>query len=152
MGELTEYLKRVTQFISEEIKSESRSIAADQLNLATEKLDVIAEGLRETAEKLREKKSFSLANIMEMGSESIMRLSVNFRVTNPEKLLSSVKDFARREPGLFLGAAVVGGFLLGQIFSSPAESKSGIQEFRAGKESSLEYRPGRDEEEYYVPH
>lgn len=152
MEEAAEYIRKATQFISEEIKSESRSIAADQLNLASKKLDVFAEGFREAAGKLRKKDSYSLANIMEMGSESIMNLSGNLRAASPEKLISDMKNFARRQPGTFLAAAMVGGFLLGQMFSSRGGSKDKVDEFRPRKDSSFEYVPGNDEEEYYVPH
>jgi hypothetical protein len=82
----------------------------------------------------------------------MMRLSGNFRVTSPEKLIGDMKDFARRQPVIFLSAAVVGGFLLGQLFSSPGGQKGTVQEFRSRKDSSIEYRPGKDEEDYYVPH
>jgi ElaB/YqjD/DUF883 family membrane-anchored ribosome-binding protein len=151
-GNVSKYFKKVARFISEEIKSESRSIADEQLKQATGKLDSIVEGLREAAGKFRERQNNSLADIVDMGSESITRLSDNIRSTSPEKLVDDVKDFAHRQPGVFLGAAVVGGFLLGQIFSTPRESSGTAEQLPSRKESSIEYMPGNDEEEYYVPH
>jgi hypothetical protein len=150
--EFAEYSRKVAQFISQGIKSESRSIAAGQLSLASSKLDAVAEALREAADKLREKRSHSLASVMEIGSESAMRLSDGLRGTSPEMIIDEVEDFARNKPGIFLGSAVFAGILLGQLFFSVDERSGKVQEFHPRKESSIEYRPANDEGEYYVPH
>lgn len=137
MDKLAEYFKKATRFISAEIKSESRSIAARQLNLTSRKLDTFAEALREAAGKLREKHSYSLADIMEICSESMMRLSNNVRVTRPGTIVGEIEDFARNKPGVFLGAAFVAGIFLGQLFSSPGEQDETVLEIQSRKESSI---------------
>jgi hypothetical protein len=144
---LTEYSRKISQSISKEIKSESHSIAVAQLDLTSRKLDVLAEGLREAAGKLREKHGYSLANVMEMGSESVMRLSNSLRVTTPEEILKEVEGFARNRPVIFLGSTVVAGILLGQLFSSAGEGAAD-----SSGEAAIEYKPGDNEEEYYGPH
>ena len=122
----------------QEIKSGSRSIAVERLALTSRQLDALAEALREAAGKLREKQSYSLAGIIEMGSESAMRVSNKLRESSPETITGAVEDFARRRPGVFLGAAVVTGILLGQLFSSSGEQQGTVQEFHPRKETSLQ--------------
>ncbi len=150
--ELAEYSRKVTQSISREIKSKSRSIAAGQLSQTSRKLDTLAEALREAADKLREDHSYSLATIMEAGSENVMRLGNNLRGTSPEMIIGEVEDFARNQPMIFFGSAVVAGILLRQLFASPGEGDGAVQEVHPKKESSIEYKPGHDEGEYYAPH
>lgn len=149
MKGVADYSRRVGWLLLQEIKSESRSIAIGQLNVATRKLDNFSEALREAAGKLREKHSYTLADVMETGSEGMMRVSDSLRGSSPEKIIDEVKDFARRRPGIFLGAVVAAGIVLGQLFASPREREGRVQEVGARRESSIEYRPGRDEEEYY---
>jgi len=147
-----EYSRKVTEFLSDEIKSDSRSIAAGQLKQASRKLDTLAEALREAEGKLREKQSNSLAGIFEICSESVMRLSDNLRASNPDTIIGEVEDFARHQPGIFLGAAVVAGLLVGQLILSPGERAENLQEVHPRKESSIKYNPGTDEEAYYERH
>ena len=95
MKEVIEYSRKVTEFLSNEIKSESRFIAVEQLQQASRKLDTFAEALREAAGKLREKQSYSLADVFENCSESVMRLSNNLRASNPDRIIGEMEDFAR---------------------------------------------------------
>ncbi len=152
MKEIIEYSRKVTEFLSNEIKSESRSIAVERLQHASRKLDTFAEALREAAGKLREKQSYSLADVFENCSESVMRLSNKLRESNPDRIIGEMEDFACRQPGIFLGAAVVAGILLGQLFSPSGRREGNLQEIHPRKESSIEYKPGKDEEGYYERH
>ena len=152
MNELLEFSKKAALSLFQDIKSGSRSIAAEQLNQASKKLDTLAEALKEAVEKLRESQINSLADMTEAGSESVTRLADNLRASSPERIISEVEDFARDRPGVFLGIAVVAGLLLGQLFSSPGGGDDITNEFQSRKESSIEYRPGKDEEEYYERH
>ncbi len=149
---LLEYPRKVTGLLFQEIKSESRAVAVEQLALTSRKLDIFAEALREAAGKLREKQSYSLANIIEIGSENVMRVSNKLRVSSPETITGELQSFARRKPGIFLGAAVVTGILLGQLIPTSGEQQGAFQEFHPRKETSIEYTPGRDEEGYYERH
>ncbi len=150
--EVAEYSRKVRQAITNEIKAESRSFATEQLNLTTSKLDNFADALREAAGKLREKNSNSLADIIEIGSKTMIQLSNSIKETSPETMIGKVEDFAHNRPGIFLGSAVVAGIFIGQLFSFRGEREGTAQEFNSRKESSIEYSPGTDEGEYYVPH
>ena len=126
--------------------------AAEQFNLTSHKLGTLAEALREAAGKLREKQSYSLADIAETGSEKIMDLSNFFGGRDQERIFGHMEEFARNRPGFFFGAAMVAGFLLGQLFSSPEEREGAVQTIHSRRESSIEYRPGKDEEGYNERH
>jgi hypothetical protein len=149
--ELLEYSREAVSVVFREIKSESRSIASERLNLASAKLDTLAEVLGESAAKLRTEQSDSLADIFEVASNSIGRLSKNVRETNPEKIADEAAEFARRQPAIFLSSAVVAGILLGQIFSSP-DGRQSDREFLPGRESSFESMPEDDKEEHLARH
>lgn len=149
-----EYPRKVTRLLLQEIRTELRSIAIGRLAIASTRLDTFAEALREATGKLREKQSYSLANIIENSSESAMRLSNKLRASTPETIAAEVEDFARRQPGVFLGAAMVTGILLGQLFSPSGEQpqQGTAQEFHPRRETSIEYMPEKDEEGYYERH
>jgi hypothetical protein len=152
IGEVAEFARQVARFLREQIESESLVIATEQLDMASDKLDTLAEVLEEAVDKLREKQDDSLAGIMEIGSKSIMRLSGNLRKTSPDKIIGEMEDFARNKPGIFLGAAVAAGILLGRVFSTPGGRSGIIRRFHPGRESPIEYRRGRGKGEYHGPH
>ncbi len=149
-NQISELSKSIVEMLFKRIKTEARSVAAEQLDLASTKLESFAEVLGETASNLRMRQNQALADLIESGTESISHVSDYLRKASPEKVIGGIEDFARNRPGTFLGAALVSGFLLGQLFSNTL--KSTVHEVKSKRESSIEYSPGKDEEEYYVPH
>lgn len=150
--EVLGYSEKLAWFLSQEIKSESRSIASERLKLASRRLDAFAGALGEAVERLRAKQSDSLADIVEAGSKNMMRLSRKLGYSNLEEIIADVENFARRQPGTFWGAAMLSGFLVGQMFSSLDRREEAAPECRTQKESSIEYRPESDEEGYHERH
>ena len=145
-----EYSREAASAFFQWIKSESRSIAANQLTLATGETDNFAEALMEAAQKLREQ-YHSPADLIETGSKGVMRLSKKIRETSPQKIAEEMAEIARRQPGIFLGTAVITGILLGQLLSPP-NGREKFRELFQEPESLVEYSAGMDEEEFHEPH
>jgi len=151
LKEVLDYSMKVFRSLSKEIKAESSSMILEQLGRATERLDNLAEALRGAAGKLREKNSFVLAKSLEIGSQKVMRLSNNFRTSDSERVLSELQDFARQQPGIFLGASVLTGFFIAQLVFSFGKQKSDAEGF-GSKGAVIGYSPMEEERNFYERH
>jgi ElaB/YqjD/DUF883 family membrane-anchored ribosome-binding protein len=122
-----------------------------QLTLAAGKMETFAQALTEAADKLREQQP-SVADLITTGSKGMTRLSKNLRETDPEKMADEAAELARRQPGIFLGTAIVMGFLLGQLFSPSNGRNDVVREFISEREPLVGYTGGVDEEQSHEPH
>ena len=78
----------------------------------------VADTLRQTARGFEEHDDRMLAGYASQAADSIGRFADSIRTSNMENVVSQVEDFARRQPGLFLGATVAAGFMLARFLKS----------------------------------
>lgn len=71
----------------------------------------VAGALRSAAQELDGRQKTSAARMVERAADGLERLSGTLRSKDLESMVSEAERFARREPALFLGAAVAAGFL-----------------------------------------
>ena len=142
--DIEDYFKRVGRNLSKELRSESRSFAVEQLHSLSGKLEDVAGVLIETAKQLREKRSNSIADLVEAGSDGLTRVSRDLLRENAERIVDRVESFVRNQPVIFLGAVAAAAAVIWQL-SSSADRKTDD-----GEMTSIEYPPG--EEERYGRH
>jgi hypothetical protein len=95
--------ERVADNVREQVHAQS-SRAADGAQHA-------ADAARQAAEKLRGQEAW-MAGLVEQGADRLADLAQTLRNGDPRTMLAQVEDFARRQPVLFTGAAMVLGFAL----------------------------------------
>lgn len=151
MHEAAEYSRTATRRITTELKAQSRSIIKEQRDRIADSLDIMAEAMKGAGEKLREQRNRSLADAADAGAKAVEDVSGFLKENDPGKLVEQVEGFARRQPALFIGAALAAGIILGQLISSPGKPRGSVRVLGQGGES-VEYEPARDEEKYYGRH
>lgn len=151
MHEAAEYSRTAARRITTELKAQSRSIIKEQRDRITGSLDILAEAIKDAGEKLREQRSRSLADATDAGAKTIEDVSGFIKENNPGKIVEQVESFARRQPALFIGAALAAGIILGQLISSPGKPRGSVRVLGQGGDS-IEHEPARDEEKYHGRH
>lgn len=81
----------------------------------------VAGALRSAAQELDGRQKGSAARMVERAADGLERLSGTLRSKDLESMVSEAERFARREPALFLGAAVAAGFLAVRFLRSSSE-------------------------------
>ncbi len=151
MHEATEYSRTAASRITTELKAQSRSIINEQRDRIAGSLDILAEAIKGAGERLRDQRSRSLADAADAGAKTIEDVSCFLRENDPGRIVKQVEGFAKRQPALFIGAALAAGIILGQLISSPGKPRGSVRVLGQGGDS-IEYEPARDEEKYYGRH
>jgi hypothetical protein len=97
--------------ISERIADDVGAQVQAQRSRAAESAQHAADAARQAADKLREQEAW-MAGLIEQGADRLAGLAQTLRDKDPRTLLADVEEFARRQPMLFTGAAMVLGFAL----------------------------------------
>lgn len=98
-----------------QVEDKAKEQLADQKSRATEQLGGIQEALKQTTETLRDNGQEPVANAVEQAAGQVERLNSYLQNRSVGDLLSDAEQFARREPGLFLGAAALIGLAAGRF-------------------------------------
>ncbi len=96
-----------------------------QKDRMTEALDDAASRVRRAGEPLREEPYAPLAEYTEGAASRLERFASELRARDVEELAHEVGEFARRRPGIFVGASLAAGILAARFLkSSTGESGS----------------------------
>lgn len=130
--------------------------ATNQLELgksrAVEGLGSVATALRKTGESLREEDNDMLTGVLDSAAKSVDSVSGYIKDKSFTDVLVDMKDFARREPALFLGGALVVGLLGGRFLkSSTPAPKSGPSQRGNGNGSKATGGRGTSERNGQLP-
>ena len=107
---------RVTDDVSAQMQKQSAR-AADSAQHA-------ADAARQAAESLRGQEAW-MAGLVEQGADRLAGFAQTLREKDLRSLLADMEDFARRQPMLFTGAAMVLGFALTRAAGMTAKSTAG---------------------------
>lgn len=130
--EMADQMRHEAHRLTEEAKSRGRSLLDGQKNAAAAEIEGMANALRTTAQQLSEQEQPSTAHYVYRASETLVRMADTLRDRDFGALIRQTEDFARHQPGIFLGGAVATGFLLSRFLKSSAER------------SKAEYRPATE--------
>jgi hypothetical protein len=107
-----------------------RSALAEQQQAAAAGVGDLAGALRSAAHELDSERKASVARVVGRAADGLERLAATLRSKDLDTMVSDAQTFARREPALFLGAAVAAGFLAVRFL------KSGSEQHAAGAASA----------------
>jgi hypothetical protein len=81
----------------------------------SERLQGIARAFRETSDRLRDEDDAAAARVAEVAARGVENVAGYLHNHDVREMVREAEDFARRHPSLFIGAAIVGGFLAGRF-------------------------------------
>lgn len=113
--------KRAASDVLDEASEKVRSVVDQQRRSAAEEIADIAHALRSGADDLEAHDKAYIARHVDAVAGGIDRIAGNLRDQDLGALLGQVQDFARRQPGLFLGGMFATGFALARFVKSSAE-------------------------------
>lgn len=105
-----------------DLAHQAREQVTDQLDSqkgrATQQLDSISSALRSTSDNLRGEDQDAVARYVGDAAQQVERLSGYLRNHSASELLNEAERYARREPGLFVGGALLLGLVGARFFKS----------------------------------
>lgn len=106
--------KQAAAGLAGQVKQRLTSSATDGKAGIADRLDEVAESLNRSSEQFAGKQDW-IAGAIARGGTELGTLANSLRETDPAHLLKQVQGFARRQPGLFIGASLVAGFAVARF-------------------------------------
>lgn len=103
------------------LKDRMREIAEQQKDAGADQLGSIAEAVHGAADELKGKLP-AAADYIHSAAERLERASSTMRDQGLDDLVGAVGDYARREPAIFFGGAVIAGFAISRFLKSSGSS------------------------------
>lgn len=97
--------------ITEIARNQAREIVHGQQIRAAEGLGEVAEALHETSKTLEDRDQSTAARLAERAADQIEKFATLVRDRDVGSLVNEIESFARRKPEIFLGGALLVGFI-----------------------------------------
>jgi hypothetical protein len=110
--------KQGAQRMAGEARRQTNETVENQKRAAADQAGGVADALRKTGDELNRQQQPYLAHYANRFAASLERMAGTLREKDPDTLIGQTQDFARRQPGLFLGGAVAAGFALSRFLKS----------------------------------
>ena len=123
------------------VKQRATAQLDSQKGRATDSISSIANAVRGSTSQLREEQHDVLAQYVETFADSLERFSTNLRGKDMNELLDGARDFARRQPVLFVGGSFAVGLLAARFLKSSGQTDSG-RSYSGQSDYSESYRTG----------
>lgn len=117
-GEAAHEVRDKARDLAQQARDQARTQLAGQKDRATEQLDSISSALRTTSDTLRDEEQDTVARYVGEAAQRIDRLSGYLRSHTAGELMDEAERYARREPALFLGGAMLLGLLGARFLKS----------------------------------
>jgi hypothetical protein len=120
----TEMADQVQELAGETMDRAGRQVGsglAGQKNQAAGGVESVAQAIRQTGHQLREQDQEMVAEYADRAAGEIERFSRHLRETDVSELVGEVESFARRQPALFLGGALLLGFMGARFLKSTSQ-------------------------------
>jgi hypothetical protein len=119
--------KKQAAALTDQAKMEAKSSLQSQKQVAAQELHGVAQALRQTGSNLREQDQTMFAQYSNQFAERVERASTYLEEHDVEDLVYEAKDFARRQPELFIGGAFTLGLVAARFLKSTAPSHENIR-------------------------
>jgi len=97
-----------------QMREEAMSVVDERRHAFAGRLDEMGEAVRRSGAELRQQQPW-LADLIDRGAGQLGRLAGQMRDNDVRASIDQVKSFARRQPELFAGAALLAGFAGGRL-------------------------------------
>jgi hypothetical protein len=119
----TDELKRRARGVVDDAKQRAQAVAGEQKNLAAERLTGFASALRHASSDLDEQGQSVVSGFVRRAADGLEHFSGAMRRNDVDDLVGSIEDFARRQPAVFIGSAVLAGFGIARFMKSSSERR-----------------------------
>lgn len=116
-GQALDQAKDKATEVTDQAQERAKSMLDHQKVRAADGLGSVADALRQTGQHLGEENQ-QMGHFAEKAADTVENLSHQLRDKNVDELFHAAESFARREPQLFLGGALVAGVLLARFLKS----------------------------------
>jgi ElaB/YqjD/DUF883 family membrane-anchored ribosome-binding protein len=128
---LKEEAKQRASHLLDEAKDRARSAIDERKEGLAQDVGDFAHALRASASHLQEHQKGYVAQYVEQAASSVEQIADTLHRQNLGDFVRHTEDFARRQPGLFVGGAVAAGFALARFLKSSAERRPAEEHERA---------------------
>ncbi len=104
-------------------KERAREAAGEQKNMAAERMAGFADALRHASSDLDEQGQTLVSGFVRQAADGLADFSGAMRRNDVDDLMGSVESFARRQPALFIGSAVLAGFGIARFMKASSERR-----------------------------
>ena len=140
-GQVTHQAQQAAGQVAGQAREQVASRLADQKDRAAEGLSGVARALRQTGQQLRDQDQQGVTGYIDRAASQVERISGYLQNSDLGRLVDDVEGFARRQPAMFLGGALVLG-LLGARFLKSSRPYTGTTGGYAAGASMAQRRPG----------
>lgn len=117
-GDVVEQAREQTGQAVEQARGSAFQMMDQQKGRAAEGLGSVAQALHQTADSLQGNDQGALGQYAHRAADTVEQISSQLRDKSVEQLLSEAERFARREPEVFLGGAVLLGLLASRFLKA----------------------------------
>lgn len=134
-SEVADQAREQASRLSEQAREQISTRAEQQKERASGQLQDIGSALHETSGSLREREQDAAARFIEGAANQVERFSEYLRTHSVDDMMGEVERFARREPELFLGGAMLLGVMGARFLksSSPERDRGAYRERPRGR-------------------
>ena len=125
-GDVVDQAREQTEQAVDKVRGSAFQAMDQQKHRAADSLGSVAQALRQTGDSLHNSDQVAIGQYAQRAADAVDQFSSQLHDKSVEELLSDAEQFARREPELFLGGAVLLG-LLASRFLKASSRRSQMQ-------------------------
>ena len=117
-------LQHEAQHLAQKTQDQGQAMLQEQKSAMAEQVGSLAKALHSTSEQLKTQDQNTMAQYTQQAAEGLERFSQTLKDRDLGTLVGQVEDFARHQPGAFIGSAALLGFMAARFLKSSAERRS----------------------------
>ncbi len=118
----SDVVDKTTETVGNRIDEQGSS----QLQRAGDMLGSVAQAVRDSGDQLRDQQP-QVASVADTAASQIERFAGHVRESRPSDLLHDVEQFAREQPAIFLGGALLVGAVAARLLKASPQAGNGMQ-------------------------
>lgn len=120
-------VKQEAQAKLQEAQQRGKHYLEDRKSTAAGEISDVAGALRASADRLQQEQHDQAGRYVALAADGLDRFAGSLRERELGDLLKDAEQFARRQPGVFIGGAIAAGFMLSRFLKSSAERDYGAE-------------------------
>ena len=122
LGDASRAVRQEANQFANTTKDRARGALDRQKETATRTLGDFADAIRKAGDELGTRDQSMASNVVRQAADTLEGFSRTLADNGPDELISSVRDFGRRNPAAFLAGAVLVGLAIGRFARSSAQA------------------------------
>jgi hypothetical protein len=122
--EIGSRVQHEAQRLAQKTMDQGQAMFQEQKSAMAEQVGSLANALHSTSEQLKTQDQNAMAHYTQQAAEGLERFSQTLRERDLNTLVGQVEDFARHQPGAFIGSAALLGFMAARFLKSSSERRA----------------------------